>query len=75
MVEFTTPAEKKKAVEAEEERQITAIEESFVKANKIRVDSYATMADGTPTEIRIIIIFQDLTSFAVVCRTVMVNRR
>jgi hypothetical protein len=34
MVEFTTPAGKKKVVEAEEARQIEAIEENFVKANK-----------------------------------------
>jgi len=51
MVEFTTPAGKEKVVEDEEARQIKAIEKNFVKANKNRVDLYANMPEGTPTQI------------------------
>ena len=47
MVEFTTPARKNAALEEEEERQLTAIEENFVRINKTRVDLYETMPDGT----------------------------
>jgi len=51
MVEFSTPARKKVALEEEETRQLAAIEENFVKINKTRVDLYATMPEGTPTQI------------------------
>ena len=47
MVEFTTPARNKAALEEEEERQLTAIEENFVRINKTRVDLYEAMPDGT----------------------------
>ena len=47
MVEFTTPARKNAALEEEEERQLTAIEENFVRINKTRVDLYEAMPDGT----------------------------
>ena len=50
MVEFTTPARKKTVLEAEEARQLAAIEENFVKINKTRVDIHEAMPDGTPTQ-------------------------
>ena len=50
MVEFTTPARNKAALEEEEERQLTAIEENFVRINKTRVDLYEAMPDGTATQ-------------------------
>jgi hypothetical protein len=50
MVEFTTPARKKAALEAEEARQLAEIEKNFVKANETRVDMNEALPDGTPSQ-------------------------
>ena len=51
MVEFSTPARKKAALEAEEARQLAEMEVSFVKLNKAQVDLVASFPDGTPTQV------------------------